>query len=104
MRLPKMDELPRQCRVCWKLFSVGAYPPGYLRHKGLINPGSRVAVCPSCQVGRIREAIREILLTGRNSTQDRKEIVEHQQDVHLLVTGMPACQRHLDRRRWTYGW
>ena len=94
---------PRQCRSCWQQFAVQEYPPGYLRLKTDVEHMSRVAICPTCQVSRLREAIQEIRKADYNRPLDWKRIQEYEEDIALLQTGQIICERHRRRRLNTHG-
>ncbi|MYC30970.1 MAG: hypothetical protein F4X65_12895 [Chloroflexi bacterium] len=103
MAPPWVDGSPRQCRICYQKFSVVDYPRGYLR-RAQLRYTRNVSICPTCQVGRIRKEIKEIQERGLNSPEDRRQVLEYQQDVDLLLTGRIVCPRHRDNSKNAYGY
>ena len=77
---------------------MGDYALGYLNFGQLTRDRHRVDFCPSCQVQRHRDAIRQLLPSEGLSKSQRAQVIEHQQDIYLLLTRRVANLKQLERR------
>ena len=76
---------------------MGNYAPGYFSYKYQVRQRSAVNTCVECEVKIIRKSIQRAIIN-----RDKFQIIEGQQEIYLLYTGIPSNEGQKKRIRKVY--